>query len=92
MVQTSDNLHDPGNFCWNFHNEVAMEFICKSKDSERKLYYSPSIGRKRIYRSTGEKHFKLKVFKNRSAAQALCDKINETYNDDFEVVEKPVEP
>ncbi len=64
-----------------------MEFICKSKDGERRLYFSPSVGRNRIYRSSGEKHFKLKIFKNRAAAQSLCDEINKTYNDDFEVVE-----
>ncbi len=58
---------------------------------ERALYYLKSLHRHRIYRNSypvpNDKDFKLFEYKNKNRAQALCDEINQVYNDNFSVVE-----
>jgi len=57
---------------------------------KRALFYSSSSVRNRIYRrdmkSRGPR-MKLFTFTKKESAQSLCDRINETYNDDFKVEE-----
>lgn len=67
---------------------------------ERALYYSSQIGKHRVYRSSYplepyifrgkdiNKDLKLFKFNDIKKAQALCDEINEAYNDDFSVLER----
>lgn len=66
----------------------------------RALYYLPTIGRHRIYRSAIplqpyifngvdiNKNLKLLKYKSKSSAQKVCDEINEVYGDDFYVKEE----
>lgn len=82
-----------------------MKYICVAPDKEnfniygksigmegeRALYYSKSLHRQRIYRSSYptpcEKDFKLFIYKDKSKAQNLCDLVNKVYKDNFVVTE-----
>lgn len=58
---------------------------------KRALYYSNSLHRKRVYRSSypepTDNSFRLFQYQIKSRAEALCKEINEAYGDNFEVVE-----
>ena len=63
-------------------------------NDKRALFYSTSIGRRRIYRQGFGKNqkewlkgMKLLTYKSKSYAQKICDEINKAYNDDFKVTE-----
>jgi hypothetical protein len=61
---------------------------------DRALFYSPSVGRQRLYRSSypdPTKGLKLLTFKTESVAQSRCNSINKAYNDDFSTLEIDVE-
>ena len=80
------------------------KFICTSEASDalnfkgekigvsekRALCYSPSIGRRRVYRSSfdnPQNGLRVKTFKRKGNAEALCDEINKVYNDSFKTEE-----
>lgn len=55
---------------------------------ERGLFYHKNIGKHRCYRHLLEDEdieTRLLEFKSKEEAQALCDKINEAYNDNFKI-------
>lgn len=79
-----------------------MNYICVSEDKvaknfkdeiigttgKRALFYTPSIGRRKIYRrgfNEQSKKFKYLEFKSQEKAQEMCEDINETYGDDFKI-------
>lgn len=57
---------------------------------KRALFYYRPIGEDRIYRQvldTNDGDMILHKFDTKEKAQELCDRVNEAYNDNFEVVE-----
>jgi hypothetical protein len=89
----------------------SKKFICHSKAKvqydwlgnpqgmgvDRALYYSKSLSKERIYRSSYPKppahpnnDFELFKFSNLKAAQDQCDSINNAHNDDFSPFEVTV--
>lgn len=63
---------------------------------QRALYYTPSVGRGRVYRSAypepSSKNLKILTFDNEEKASSLCSRINEAYNDDFKPLELDLTP
>lgn len=65
------------------------EFTVKSDDG-RALFYSPTIGKHRVYRqgiSDSGKGLKLLTYKRKSSAESICSQVNKAYNDKFKVSE-----
>jgi len=76
------------------------KFICtspekKGTEPKRAIYYSPAIGKTRLYRQSAsqpQKGLKLVSYKRKSTAEKLCAETNERFNDNFqveEVIESP---
>ncbi len=77
-----------------------MEYICVNEKRDTALYYSKSLGKRRIYRQAyplkpfyfnGEditKGLKLYKYKRKSNAQKLCDDINLRQSTKFIVIEE----
>ena len=65
---------------------------------ERAIYYAPNVGRRRNYREAypipTQTGLKLKTFKLEKNAQDLCDYTNESFGDNFKVLElaQPTKP
>lgn len=67
-------------------------FICVSPDKQRAIYFCPSIGRRRLYRSgypvTDQKTLKVVQYKTVNAAYITCKGVNNAHGDNFIVVDK----
>lgn len=62
------------------------KYICVSDSSPRRALFSRPTQKGRVYRHTNKSvpaGYRLLSFEEETDAQALCDKINKSYNDDF---------
>lgn len=62
-------------------------------EDERALFFSPQVGRRRIYRqsiSSPQKGLKILSYKKKENAERICDEINKVYNDAFVVIAKEI--
>ena len=70
--------------------QTAVDHFGKRIGTEpaRALFYNSTVGRSRIYRASKERPhpgLKMLVYKSRAYAEKICQRINEAYNDTFEV-------
>lgn len=73
-------------------SEPKEQFDFKGKSlgmgHKRALFYSPSVGRTRVYRnsfSSPQGNLKILEYKSRSYAQKICDRVNKNLGEDFKV-------
>jgi hypothetical protein len=69
-----------------------MSFICVDPERKRAVYFCPSVGRRRFYRSgfpvTDQRTLKLLEYQTVNAAAITAKRINDVHDEKFLVVDK----